>query len=146
MLLDVIAILVPLEQERSQRAVAGADGGHELDVELTLGVPDVLAIGEVGIATATASQKDVLNARGQRAVAGADGGHELDVELTLGVPDVLAIGEVGIATATASQKDVLNARVVSHLHGNADLVIGVHRNAEDLAHLVVVRLDEQLEK
>lgn len=80
---------------------------------------------------------------GEGAVAGADGGHELDVELALGVPDVLAVGEVGVAAATAGEQHVLDAGLMGELHGDADLVVGVHRNAEDLTHLVMVRLDEQ---
>ena len=58
-LLDVVAIPVPLVQERSKGAVAGADGRNQLDVELTLGVPDVLAVGEVSVAAATTGEQHV---------------------------------------------------------------------------------------
>lgn len=61
-LLDVVAIPVPLVQERSEGAIASADGRDQLDVELTLGVPDVLAVGEVGVAAATTSEQHVLDA------------------------------------------------------------------------------------
>ena len=77
------------------------------------------------------------------AVAGADGRDQLDVELTLGVPDVLAVGEVSVAAAATGEQHVLDAGVVGELHGNANLVIGVDRHAEDGLHLVMVRLDEQ---
>ena len=84
-----------------------------------------------------------MQERSEGAVAGADGRNQLDVELTLGVPDVLAVGEVSVAAATTGEQHVLNASVVSHLHGNANLVVGVDRHAEDGLHLVMVRLDEQ---
>ena len=84
-----------------------------------------------------------MQERSEGAVAGADGRDQLDVELTLGIPDVLAVGEVGVAAATTSEQHVLDAGVVGELHGNADLVVGVDRHAEDGLHLVVVRLDEQ---
>lgn len=51
--------------------------------------------------------------------------------------------EVSVAAATTGEQHVLNASVVSHLHGNAYLVVGVDRHAEDGLHLVMVRLDEQ---
>ena len=61
-LLDVVAIPVPLVQERSEGAVAGADGRDKLDVELTLGIPDVLAVGEVSVTAATTGEQHVLDA------------------------------------------------------------------------------------
>ena len=84
-----------------------------------------------------------MQERSEGAVAGADGRDQLDVELTLGIPDVLAVGEVGVAAAAAGEQHVLNASLVGELHGNADLVVGVDRHAEDSLHLVMVRLDEQ---
>ena len=49
-------------QERSEGAVAGADGRNQLDVELTLGIPNVLAVGEVSVAAATTGEQHVLDA------------------------------------------------------------------------------------
>ena len=84
-----------------------------------------------------------MQERSEGAVAGADGRDQLDVELTLGIPDVLAVGEVSVTAATTGEQHVLDAGLVSQLHGNADLVVGVDRHTEDSLHLVMVRLDEQ---
>ena len=62
-LLNVIAIVVPLKQEGRERAVASADRRHELDVEVALRIPNVLAVGEVRAAAAAHGEQHVLDAR-----------------------------------------------------------------------------------
>ena len=92
-LLDVLAVVVPRNEERGERAVAGAHRAHELDVELALGVPDVLAVGEVGITAAAASKQDVLDA----SLVGETHGHaHLVVGIDRHVEDGLHLMMVGL--------------------------------------------------
>ena len=126
---DALAELVDVTEVADADGLSnvGAGGHSELH-----GLLDVVAI-----------PVPLVQERSEGAVAGADGRNQLDVELTLGVPDVLAVGEVSVAAATTGEQHVLNASVVSHLHGNADLVVGVDRHAEDGLHLGMVRLAER---
>ena len=116
------------------------------EVANTHGLGDVGASGHSelhGLLDVVAIPVPLVQERSEGAVAGANGRDQLDVELTLGIPDVLAVGEVGVAAATTGEQHVLDAGVVGELHGNANLVVGVDRHAEDGLHLVMVRLDEQ---
>ena len=114
---NALAVLVNVTKVANADGLGnvGAGGHSELH-----GLLDVVAI-----------PVPLVQERSEGAVAGADGRDQLDVELTLGVPDVLAVGEVSVAAATTGEQHVLNASVVSHLHGDTNLVVGVDRHAED---------------
>jgi hypothetical protein len=126
---DALAVLLDVTEVTKANALGNVSARCEGELE---GVLDVVAV-----------VIPLMQEGSERGIAGTNGGNELDVELTLGVPDVLAVGEVGGATATHGKENVLNTDLMSHGEGTTGIIIGIDLDAEDLAHLMMVGLDEQ---
>ena len=126
---DALAVLLDLGEVAQAGGLGhvGAGGHGQLE-----GVLHVVAVLE-----------PLVQERGQGAVAGAHGGHKADGEVALGVPDVLAVGEVGGTAAAHGEQHVLHAGLVGLGERAAGVVVAIDADAEDLLHLVMVRLDEQ---
>jgi hypothetical protein len=126
---DALAVLLNVTEVAKANALSNVSARCEGELE---GILDVVAV-----------VIPLVQEGSERGIASANGGNELDVELTLSIPDVLAVGEVGGTTATHGEQDVLDTDLMSHGEGATGIIISIDLDPEDLAHLMMVGLDEQ---